>query len=42
MFKVKDELLKDIKNKQIGSYYVTDFDSIVIRVNPANYDRVRV
>ena len=42
MFKVKDELLKDIKNKQIGNYYVTDFDSIVIRVNPANYDRVRL
>ncbi|MBD9219999.1 MAG: hypothetical protein EGQ35_06775 [Clostridiales bacterium] len=42
MFKVKDELLKDIKNKQIGDYYVTAFDSIVVRVNPANYDRVRV
>ena len=42
MFKVKDELLKDIKNKQIGDYYVTAFDSIVVRVNPANYDRVKI
>ena len=42
MFKVKDELLKDIKNKQIGDYYVTAFDSIVVRVNPINLDRVKI
>ncbi len=42
MFKIKDELLKDIKNKKIGNYYVPGFESIVIRINPSNYDRVEI
>ena len=42
MFKIKDELLKDIKNKKIGNYYVPGFESIVIRINLSNYDRVEI
>ena len=42
MFKIMDELLKDIKNKKIGNYYVPGFESIVIRINPSNYDRVEI
>lgn len=42
MFMLKDEVLKDLKDKKIGSYTVIDFQNITVRVNPVNYDRVEL
>lgn len=42
MFVLKDELLKDLKDKKIGSYSVTGIKSITVKVNPINYERIEI
>lgn len=39
-FEVKDMVLSDIKNGKLGNYRVEYIESITVRVNPANADRV--
>lgn len=41
MLMVKDEVLKDLKDRKIGSYKLIDFKSITVRINPANLDRIQ-
>ncbi|MBQ3111637.1 MAG: hypothetical protein IJC70_02055 [Firmicutes bacterium] len=41
LFAVRDAVLADLKEHQIGSYNVTDIDKIVVRVHPDNVERVK-
>lgn len=41
-FEIKDELLSDLKKKKIASYTDIIIESITVRVNPANADRVEL
>ena len=40
-FQAKDQILKDLKNRKIGSYHVEEIHDVVVRINPANADRIR-
>lgn len=41
-FEVKDELLADLKRGKIGSYRTIWVESVTVRVNPANIDRIEL
>ena len=40
LFAVRDAVLADLKEHQIGSYTVADIEKIVVRVHPDNVERV--
>ena len=41
-FEVKDTLLSDLKKGKVGSYRVIYIESVTVKVNPANADRVQI